>query len=55
MQITTVGRDLTKSVFQVHCLDTAGGVLRRKLRRSELLTFFEKLDSCLVARCGPGG
>ena len=48
MQFTTVGIDLAKSVFQVHCLDTAGGVTRKKLRRSEVLRFFAALDPCLV-------
>jgi transposase len=48
MQTTTVGLDLAKSVFQVHCLDTAGGVLRKKLRRSEVLSFFRSLQPCLV-------
>ena len=48
MQFTIVGIDLAKSVFQVHCLDTAGGVTRKKLRRSEVLKFFAALDPCLV-------
>jgi hypothetical protein len=46
---TTVGLDLAKSVFQVHGIDAAGGVvLRRKLRRPELLEFFAALPPALV-------
>ena len=54
MTITTIGLDLAKSVFQAHCLDTAGGVLRKKLRRGEVLSFFAALDPCLVGMesCG---
>jgi transposase len=49
MQITTIGIDLAKNVFQVHGIDTTGGVVVRKaLRRSQLLPFFEALDPCLV-------
>jgi len=48
MQITTIGLDLAKSVFQVHCLDSAGGAIRKKLRRSEVLGFFRSLQPCLV-------
>ena len=49
MQITTIGLDLAKNVFQVHGVDANGGdVVRRKLRRGELLRFFEKLPPCLV-------
>jgi hypothetical protein len=55
MQITTIGLDLAKSVFQVHGVDASGQILVRKsLRRSQLLTFFAKLPSCLVGMeaCG---
>jgi transposase len=40
MQITTIGLDLAKSVFQVHCVQADGGVLRRKLRRAQVMAFF---------------
>ena len=48
-QITTIGLDLAKQVFQVHAAD-AGGVpiFNRKLRRAEVLRFFEKTPACLV-------
>lgn len=48
-QLTTVGIDLAKSVFQVHGVDESGQVLvRRQFRRSQLLAFFEKLPRCLI-------
>ncbi len=47
--ITTIGLDIAKSVFQVHCVDAAGQVvIRRQLKRRYLLTFFQKLPPCLV-------
>ena len=47
--ITTVGLDIAKSVFQVHCVDANGDVvLRRQLKRRYVLTFFQKLPPCLV-------
>lgn len=55
-QITTVGLDLAKHVFQVHGADAEGApVLRRKLRRAEVLRFFEKLAPCLVGMEACGG
>jgi len=46
---TTIGIDLAKTVFQVHGVDANGAAtLKRKLRRSQVLTFFERLDPCLV-------
>jgi transposase len=55
MSITMIGLDTAKSVFQIHAVDQAGKVqLRRKLRRSELIPFFEKQDRCTVVMeaCG---
>ena len=44
MQITTIGLDLAKNVFQVHGVDATGQVVVRKsLRRSQMLPFFAKL------------
>ncbi len=49
MQITTIGLDLAKSVFQVHGVDAAGQcALKKKLRRAEVLKFFAGLKPCLV-------
>ena len=55
MQITTIGLDLAKSVIQVHGIDATGRVVVRKsLRRSQMLPFFAKLPPCLVGieACG---
>jgi transposase len=47
--ITAIGFDIAKSVFQVHGVDAAGQVvIRRQLKRRQVLAFFEKLPSCLV-------
>ena len=48
-QITTIGLDIAKSVFQVHGVDAEGvTVLRRRLTRSQLLEFFGKIGPCRV-------
>ena len=48
-ELATVGIDLAKSVFQIHGVDGNGRVLvRRQLRRSQLLAFFEKRPRCLI-------
>jgi transposase len=48
-KIATIGLDIAKSVFQVHGVDEAGGVVvRRRLTRSRMLPFFAKLPRCLV-------
>lgn len=47
--LVTVGIDLAKSVFQIHGVDHEGRVLvRRQLRRGQLLSFFEKHSGCLI-------
>jgi len=47
--ITTIGLDLAKSVFQVHAVDEAGNVVvRKRLRRSQVLGFFAEIPPCLV-------
>jgi transposase len=44
MEITTIGLDLAKNVFQVHGVDAAGAVVERKTRRrAQVLPFFAKL------------
>lgn len=49
MAIVTVGLDLAKHVFQVHCVDGDGRVMsRRQLRRGEVKAFFAELPPCLV-------
>mgnify|MGYP002651810414 CR=1 FL=1 len=48
-EVVTVGLDLAKTVFQVHAIAADGAVLiRRKLRRTEVIRFFAKLSPCLV-------
>src|SRR5437588_3680711 len=47
--VTTVGLDIAKSVFQVHCVDAAGQVvIRRQLKRRHVVAFFQQLPPCLV-------
>jgi transposase len=55
MEISTIGLDVAKNVFQVHGIDATGDVIVRKtLRRAQLLPFFAKLPPCLVGveACG---
>ena len=48
-EVTTIGLDIAKSVFQVHGIDATGKVvIRRQLKRRYVLAFFEKLAPCLV-------
>ena len=48
-KITTIGLDLAKTVFQVHGADRDGrSVVRKKLRRGQVLGFFAELPSCLI-------
>jgi transposase len=48
-RITSIGIDLAKSIFQVHCADANGTtLLQRRLRRAQVITFFAKLPPCLV-------
>ncbi len=49
MQISTIGIDIAKNVFQVHGVDAQGKVvLVRQLRRSQVIAFLAKLAPCLV-------
>jgi len=49
MQITTIGLDIAKNVFQVHGVDAQDNVVvTRQLRRARLLAFFGRLGPCLV-------
>src|SRR5919202_2446903 len=55
MSITMIGIDTAKSVFQLHGVDATGKVhLKRKLRRAELVAFFEQQPRCTVVMeaCG---
>lgn len=55
MNISMIGLDTAKSVFQVHAVDPSGKVaMKRKLQRGELIPFFEKHEACTVVleACG---
>ena len=54
-EVSTIGLDLAKNVFQAHGADASGAVLfRKKLRRHQVLTFFAAQPLCTVAMeaCG---
>jgi transposase len=49
MDITTVGLDVAKQVFQVHGIDAHGKVVvRKQLRRKEVVEYFTKLPACEI-------
>jgi transposase len=49
MQITTIGLDIAKNVFQVHGIDAREKVVvRKQLRRGQMMAFFEALPRCLI-------
>ncbi len=55
MKITTIGIDLAKNVFQVHGVDEHGkAVLRKQLKRKDVVKFFANLEPCLIGMeaCG---
>jgi len=48
-KVSTIGLDLAKHVFQVHGVDECGGaIVRRRLRRSEVLKYFARLEPTIV-------
>jgi transposase len=49
MQITTIGLDIAKNVFQIHGIDAKEKmVVRKQLRRSQVIAFFKALPPCLI-------
>jgi len=49
MEITTIGLDLAKNVFQVHGVNERGrAVVRKQLKRDQVAPFFANLPPCLV-------
>jgi len=55
MKITTIGIDLAKNIFQVHGVDEHGkAVLRKQLKRKDVVKFFANLEPCLIGMeaCG---
>lgn len=56
MNITTIGIDLAKSVFQLHGTDERGkAVLSKVLRRPQMMRFFTQLPPCLIGMEACGG
>ena len=48
-EVSTIGLDLAKNVFQIHGVDASGeAVIRRQLRRRQVIAFFRKAPPCLV-------
>ncbi len=48
-EVSTIGADIAKSVFQIHGVDTDGTVvIRKRVSRAKVLEFFAKLPPCLV-------
>src|SRR5689334_4040490 len=48
-ELTTIGLDLAKHVFQVHGIDAQGTtVLRKRLRRGQVLAFFSRIPRCVI-------
>ena len=55
-KITTLGVDLAKNVFQLHGVDFAGKtILRREVRRSQLMKTMAQLEPCLIGIEACGG
>ena len=55
MEVSTIGLDLAKNVFQVHGIDASGNVtVCKTLRRQQMIPFFRKLSLCVVGleACG---
>jgi transposase len=49
MQVSTIGLDIAKNVFQVHGVDAAGKtVITRQLRRGQVIGYFAKQPPCLI-------
>jgi transposase len=56
MNVTAIGLDIAKSVFQVHGCDRNGkAVLKKQLRRGQVLAYFANLPASLVGLGACGG
>ena len=56
MKITTIGIDIAKDVFQIHGVDSQGKTLvKKQIRRHEMLNFFVNLQPCLIGMEACGG
>ena len=48
-EVSTIGLDIAKSIFQVHGVDVDGAVvIRKRVRRAKVSEFFSALPPCLV-------
>jgi hypothetical protein len=48
-EVSTIGLDIAKSVFQVHGVDGTGAVvIRKRVNRTKVLEFFGGLSPCLI-------
>jgi transposase len=48
-EVSTIGLDIAKSVFQVHGVDADGAVvIRKRISRAKVLEFFAAVPPCLV-------
>ena len=48
-EVSTIGLDIAKSVFQVHGVDVDGAVvIRKRVSRAKVLEFFKSLPPCLI-------
>jgi transposase len=48
-EVSTIGLDIAKSVFQVHGVDVAGAVvIRKRVSRARVLEYFSDLPPCLI-------
>jgi transposase len=56
MMMVTVGLDIAKQIFQAHGIDRTGKVvLRKRLRRTEVSSFFAEVEPCLIGLEASGG
>jgi transposase len=56
MQVTTIGLEIAKNLFQVHGVDERGRViLSKRLARAKVLAFFANLPRCLIGLEACGG
>jgi len=48
-EVSTIGLDIAKSIFQIHGVDVDGAVvIRKRISRAKLLEFFATLPACLI-------
>src|SRR6516225_989115 len=48
-EVSTIGLDIAKSIFQIHGVDADGAVvIRKRISRAKLLEFFATLPACLI-------